>query len=158
MTKKVLSEKFYKEVERLKPRYPTNQAVLIPALHLAQREHGWLSGEVMDEIAGVVDIPPPVVREVASFYAMFNFKPVGKYHMKFCTNISCMLRGGEELMEHALTKLNVKLGETTKDKLFTVAEEECLGACGTAPCVQINDDYHENMTKEHLDRLLSELK
>src|SRR3954465_11269798 len=121
MTKKLLSEKFYKEIEKLRPRYPTNQAVLIPALHAAQREQGWLSSEVMDEIAAAIDVPPPVVREVASFYAMFNLKPVGKHHVKFCTNISCMLRGAEELVETAEKKLGVKLGETTRDSQFTIA-------------------------------------
>lgn len=157
MSKRTLSEKFYKEIERLKPRYPTNQALLLPALHLAQKERGWISGEVMDEVAAAIGIPPPVVREVASFYTMYNLKPVGEHHLQVCTNISCALMGAEELLGHCERKLGIEAGDTTRDKKFTITEVECLGACGTAPCVQVNDDYHENMTPDKLDKLLSEL-
>ena len=155
--KKQLSEKFYKEIEKLKPRYPTNQALLIPALHLAQKELGWIPEPVMDEIANAIDIPPPVVREVVTFYTWFNLKPVGKYHLQFCTNISCALMGAEELLTHCEKKLGVEAGDTTKDRRFTVSEVECLGACGTAPCVQINEDYYENLSPEALDKVLANL-
>ena len=155
--KKQLSESFYKTVEKLKPRYPTNQALLIPALHLAQKELGWVPDDVMDEIAAAIDIPPPVVREVVTFYTWFNLKPVGKYHLQFCTNISCALMGAEELLTHCEKKIGVEAGETTKDRRFTVSEVECLGACGTAPCVQINDDYYENLSPEALDKVLANL-
>lgn len=155
--KKILSEDFYKKIEKLRPRYPTNQALLLPALHLAQKENGWVSDEIMDEVAAAIDIPPPVVREVVTFYTMYNLKPVGKYHMQFCTNISCCLLGAEELMSHCEKRLGISAGETTKDNKFTITEVECLGSCGTAPCVQINDDYHENMTPDKMDRLLAEL-
>ncbi len=152
--KKNLSDSFYKQIEKLKPRYPTNQALLIPALHLAQKEFGWISEETMDEIAEAIDIPPPVVREVVTFYTMFNLKPVGKYHLQFCTNISCCLMGAEELLEHCEKKIGIEAGETSKDKRFTITETECLGACGTAPVVQINDDYYENLTPDRLDKVL----
>lgn len=155
---KNLSEDFYKEIKKLKPRYPTNQALLLPALHLAQKEYGWVSRELMDEIASAIDIPAPVVREVITFYTMYNLKPVGKYHLQVCTNISCCLRGAEELLHHCEKKLGIKAGETTKDAKFTINHVECLGACGTAPVVQINDDYHEGLTTEQMDKLLSELK
>lgn len=158
MSKKLLSESFYKQIEKLRPRYPTNQALLIPALHLAQKENGWLSDEIMDEVAAAIDIPPPVVREVVTFYTMFNLKPVGKYHVQVCTNISCALMGAEELLSHCEKKLGIESGETTRDNRFTVTEVECLGACGTAPCVQINDDYYENQNEEKLDKVLAELK
>lgn len=157
MSKKQLSEKFYSEIKKLKPRYPTNQALLLPALHLAQNENGWISSEIMDEVALAIDIQPSIVREVVTFYTMYNLKPVGKYHLQFCTNISCSLLGAEELLTHCEKKLGIAAGETTKDKRFTINEVECLGACGTAPCVQVNDDYHENLSTEKLDTLLSEL-
>jgi NADH-quinone oxidoreductase E subunit len=156
-SKKILSEVYYKDLEQLKKRYPTNQALLLPALHLAQKEKGWISSEVMDEVAASIDIPPPVVREVITFYTMYNLKPVGKYHLQFCTNISCALMGAEDLLEHCEKKLGISAGETTSDNKFTITEMECLGACGTAPCVQVNDDYHEELTSEKLDSLLAKL-
>ncbi len=158
MAQKLLSEAFYKGIEKIKPRYPTNQALLLPALHLAQKENGWISDAIMDEVAAAIDIPPPVVREVVTFYTMYNLQPVGKYHIQFCTNISCALRGAEDLLEYCEKKLGIECGETTKDNKFTLTEVECLGACGTAPCVQINDDYYENLDNVQLDKVLSELK
>jgi NADH-quinone oxidoreductase E subunit len=156
--KKTLSQEFYDYIKKIKPRYPTNQALLIPALHQAQKEKGWISSEVMDEIANAIDIPPPVVREVITFYTMFNLKPVGKYHLQFCTNISCCLMGAEELLHFCEKKLGIEAGETTPDKKFTISHVECLGACGTAPVVQINEDYYENLNPERLEKILSELK
>ena len=155
--KKILSDKFYKEVARLKPRYPTNQALLLPALHLAQAEQGWVSGEVMDEVALAIDIPAPGVREVITFYTMYNLKPVGKYHLQVCTNISCALMGAEEILQQCEKKLGIEAGETTSDKKFTITEAECLGSCGTAPVIQVNDDYHESLNFERLNKLLEEL-
>jgi len=154
---KLLSEDFYKEIKKIKPRYPTNQALLLPALHLAQKEYGWVSKEVMDEIASAIDIPPSVVREVITFYTMYNLKPVGKYHLQVCTNISCCLRGAEDLMHHCEKKLGIHAGETTRDGKFTINHVECLGACGTAPVIQINDDYHENLSPEKIDKIIAEL-
>lgn len=158
MSKKLLSENFYKYVAKIKPRYPTNQALLLPALHEAQKENGWISPEIMDEVAAAIDIQPSIVREVVTFYTMYNLKPVGKYHMQFCTNISCALMGAEELLEHCEKKLGIEAGDTSRDNKFTITEVECLGSCGTAPCVQINDDYHENLNHERLDQLLAGLK
>ena len=155
---KLLSQKFYDEMKNLEPRYPTKVALLLPALHAAQKEYGWLPGEVMDEIASYIGIHPAQVREVASFYTMYNLKPVGKYHLKICTNVACCLRGAEELVEHCEKKFGIKCGETTADKRFTLMEEECLVACGTAPAMMLNDDYHENLTAEKLDQLLAGLK
>ncbi len=157
-TKKLLSNEFYTEVEKLRPRYPTNQALLLPALHLAQKEFGWVPPEVMDEIAAAIDIPPPVVREVITFYTMYNLKPVGKFHLQFCTNISCCLRGAEELLHHCEKKLGIAAGETTRDGKFTISHVECLGSCGTAPVVQINDDYYENLSPQMMDKTLESLK
>lgn len=158
MAKKILSEDFYKYIQKIKPRYPTNQALLLPALHAAQKEQGWISGDVMDEVAAAIDIPPTVVREVVTFYTMYNLKPVGEYHVQVCTNISCALMGAEEIVEHLEKKLGIECGDTTRDNRFTVTEVECLGSCGTAPVVQINDDYYENLNNERLDKIMSELK
>lgn len=158
MTKKILSQKFYDEMKKLEPRYPTRRALLIPAMHAAQDETGWLSAEVMQEIADFIEVHPAVVKEVASFYAMFNLKPVGKYHLRVCTNVACCLRGAYELVDHVEKKYGIKLGETTRDKKLTLHEEECLGACGTAPAVMLNNDYHENLDPAKLDKILDSLE
>ncbi|MBI2567887.1 MAG: NADH-quinone oxidoreductase subunit NuoE [Candidatus Schekmanbacteria bacterium] len=155
---KILSQKFYDEMTRLEPRYPTRVALLIPALHAAQDEVRWLPPEVLDEIAAYIGIHPAQVREVASFYTMFNLEPVGKYHLKVCTNVACCLRGAYQVVEHTEKKLGIKVGETTPDKRFTLHEEECLGACGTAPAMMLNDDYHENLTPERIDSILAGLE
>ncbi len=155
---KILSEKFYQAVKKLEPSYPTKQAILIPALHAAQDELGWLSPEAMEEVGAVLGMHPAQVREVASFYTMFNLKPVGRYHLKLCTNVACSLRGAEELVRHCEKKLSIRCGDTTPDKKFTIMEEECLGACGTAPAMMLNDDYHENLDVPKLDRLLEALE
>jgi NADH-quinone oxidoreductase subunit E len=152
--KKVLSEKFYTEMDKLVSRYPSRVALLLPALHQAQEEQGWLPNEVLDEIAQYIGIHPAQVREVASFYTLYNLKPVGKYHIKVCTNVACCLRGAEEIVEHCEKKLGIKVGQTTKDKKFTLYEEECLGACGTAPAMMLNDDYHEDLTTQKIDLIL----
>ena len=142
---------------KLEPRYPSKLALLLPALHAAQDELRWLSPEVMEEIGLYIGIHPARVREVASFYTMYNLKPVGKYHLKICTNVACCLRGADELVEHCEVKLGIRCGETTPDKLFTLMEEECLGACGTAPAMMLNDDYHENLDIAAMDRIINEL-
>ncbi|MGK5089855.1 NADH-quinone oxidoreductase subunit NuoE [Bdellovibrionota bacterium FG-2] len=158
MAEKILSKKFYDQMKKLEPRYPNKVALLIPALHAAQDETRWLSDAVMDEVAGYIGIHPAQVREVASFYTMFNLNPVGKYHLKLCTNVACCLRGADEVMKHLEKKLGIKCGETTADNKITLMEEECLGACGTAPAMMLNDDYHENLDIQKMDRLLSSLE
>lgn len=155
MKPKVLSQKFYDAMDKLVPRYPTRVALLLPALHQAQEEKRWLDDATLDEIADYIDIHPAQVREVASFYTMYNLKPVGKYHLKICTNAACLLRDADKLVEHCEEKLGVKCGDTTPDQLFTLMEEECLGACGAAPAMMFNDDYVENLTKEKLDELMA---
>lgn len=158
MSTKLLSDKFYDRMKKLEPRYPTKVALLIPAMHAAQDETRWLSPEVMAEIATYIGIHPAQVREVASFYTMFNLKPVGKYHLKICTNVACCLRGSEKLVEHVEKKYGIQCGETSRDKLVTLDEEECLGACGTAPAMMLNDDYQERLDVAKLDKLLEALK
>lgn len=158
MSTKILSQKFYDEMKKLEPRYPTKVALLLPALHAAQDEIGWLPPEVIEEIGAYIGIHPAQVKEVASFYTMYNLKPVGKYHIKLCTNVACCLRGADGLMEQMEKKLGIACGETTKDLKFTLMEEECLGACGTAPAMMLNNDYHENLSKESVDKLLDSLE
>jgi NADH-quinone oxidoreductase subunit E len=155
---KALSQSFYDEMKKLEPRYPNKVALLLPALHVAQKENGWLPPDVLEEVGAYIGIHPAQVREVASFYTMYNLKPVGKYHLKICTNVACALMGADELVGHCERKFGVSCGGTTPDKKFTLAEEECLGSCGTAPAMMLNDDYHENLTAEKLDRLLAGLK
>lgn len=155
---KILSQKFYDEMKKLEPRYPTKVALLLPALHQAQEETGWLSAETLEEVASYIGIHPAQAREVASFYTMYNLKPTGRYHLKICTNVACCLRGAEKLVEHCEKRLGISLGETTPDKKFTLHEEECLGACGTAPAMMLNDDYQENLTVQKLDQILTGLE
>jgi NADH-quinone oxidoreductase subunit E len=155
---KILSEKFYEAMKKLEPRYPTKVALLLPALHAAQDETGWLPPEVIDEIGVYIGIHPAQVKEVASFYTMYNLKPVGKYHLKICTNVACALRGAEGLVEHCEKKFDIRCGETSRDRRFTLNEEECLGACGTAPAMMLNDDYHENLDAAKLDKILGGLE
>jgi NADH-quinone oxidoreductase subunit E len=154
---KILSKKFYDEMKKLEPRYPNKLALLLPALHQAQEETRWLSPEVMEEIAQYIEIHPARVREVASFYTMYNLKPVGEYHVKVCTNVACCLRGADEIVEHLEKKWNIQCGGTTSDRKFTLMEEECLGACGTAPAMMLNDDYHENLDISKVEKILSGL-
>jgi len=145
------------EFERLLTRYPERNAVILPALHLAQREFGYVTDEAIVYIAGLLDTSPAVIEGVATFYTMFNRRPMGKYHVQICRNISCSLLGAEALIAHVSRKLGIRPGETTADGKFTLSEVECLGSCGTAPVMQINDDYHENLTEARVDAILDGL-
>lgn len=158
MANRILSQKFYDEMKKLEPRYPTKVALLLPALHTAQEEMGWLSPEVLEEIGAYIGIHPAQVREVASFYTMFNLKPVGKYNLKICTNVACCLRGAEELVEYVEKKCGIRCGETTRDRKVSLHEEECLGACISAPAMMLNNDYVENLTKDSLGKILDSLE
>jgi NADH-quinone oxidoreductase E subunit len=153
----MFSEENLKQLDRLRSKYPQSKPLVLPALWMAQRQFGWISPEAMKYVAGLLDLPVSHVYGVVTFYTMFNTKPVGKYHLQVCTNVSCMLRGGDRLLDHACRRLNVGKGETSADNRFTVTEVECLGSCGTAPAVQVNDDYHENLSVESFDKLLNEL-
>ena len=126
--------------------YPTKRSVLVPTLLYAQDEAGFLSDEVIEEIAGRLDLTELEVRNVISYYSMLTTKPRGRYNVQICTNIACMLRGGEELLEHCEKRLGVGHKETTSDGLFSLEEVECIGACSWAPAAQVNYDFHENLT------------
>jgi len=153
----VLSENVKAEIKQFKGEYPDPKSALLTALHVAQREHGWLSPEVMHDVAEVMDLPPTEVASVASFYTMFNRQPVGQNLIQVCTNISCSLLGAEHIVEYIKNKLGIDVGETTPDNKFTLVIVECLGSCGTAPMMQINDTYYENLTEGKIDRILAEL-
>ncbi len=154
----MLSEDNLKKIQELKKRYPTAKALALPVLWIAQEQFGWISPETMKYVAGLLNVPLGHIYGVVTFYTMFNTKPVGKYHVQVCTNVSCQLLGAEKLTEHICTRLKVKPGETTADKKFTVTEVECLGSCGTAPMMQVNDEYYEGLTTEAVDKVLAELK
>jgi NADH-quinone oxidoreductase subunit E len=142
---------------KLITRYPAGQqkSALLPLLHLAQMEFGgWLSASVMDYVASLLSITPIEVYEVASFYSMFNLKPVGKCVVEVCRTGPCWLLGAEDIVRHAEQKLGVKAGETTSDGMFTLKTVECLAACGTAPVMQIGETYHEQLTTEKVDQIL----
>ncbi|NOQ94901.1 MAG: NADH-quinone oxidoreductase subunit NuoE [Methylophaga sp.] len=142
-------------------KYPSgqSQSAVIPSLHILQAENeGWLSEDVMDALAVYLAMPKISVYEVATFYTMFDLKPVGKHKVNVCTNISCQLNGSEEVVKHLEKCLDVKLGETTADGNVTLREVECLGACCGAPMMQVNRDYHEHLTTEKIDTILAGIK
>ena len=146
------------KIEALKSRYETNQSALIPALHVAQIDQGWLSPETQREVSEILGLSEQSVRGVVSFYTMFHQRPVGKYLLQVCRNLSCCLHGGQRLTKQISERLGISEGETTKDGRFTLITVECLGSCGTAPVIMVNDAYHENVTPQEVERLLTELK
>lgn len=145
------------QVHKIMARYPEGRqkSALIPVLHIAQKEFdGWLAVPVMDYVAELLSITPIEVYEVATFYTMFNMKPVGKYVLEVCRTGPCMLNGSDNILDHIRTKLNIKDGETTADGLFTLKPAECLGACGYAPMMQLGKFYHEHLTIEKVDEII----
>jgi NADH-quinone oxidoreductase subunit E len=146
-----------KRLNEIRKHYPTSQAAVMPALWIAQEQFGWISTGVMKYIGEILDIPYETVLGVTEFYTMYNKKPVGKYHMQVCTNVSCMLCGSYDVFDYISEKLGIKNGETTPDGMFTLSEAECLGSCGTAPMMQVNNYYEENLTKDNIDTLINKL-
>jgi len=145
-------------IEKIIARYPEgkHKSALIPVLHIAQAEFdGWLSPEAMNAVAAILKLQPVEVYEVASFYTMFNLKPVGKCLIEVCRTSSCWLRGANEIVEHIEKKLNIKDGETTADGMFTLKTVECLGSCGSAPMMMIGAQFHENLSYEKVDAILA---
>jgi NADH-quinone oxidoreductase subunit E len=148
-------------VNKIIRRYPEGKqkSALLPILHLAQAEFdGWLSPAVMDYVAGLLSIKPIEVYEVASFYSMYNLSPVGKCLIEVCQTGPCGLRGADEIVAHLQSKLNIKVGETTADGMFTLKTVECLGSCGTAPMLQCGSKYYENLTTDRVDEIVDQLK
>ena len=156
---RVLSPQTLEAIEKLCGRYPTRLAALLPALHLAQQQlGGHVSRDAELDIADKLDVPPTRVREVVTFYTMYNDHPVGRHQVKICRNLACQLRGADKIIEHAEKKLNIQCGETTADGRITLEHEECLASCGTGPMLWCNDVFVENLTCEKLDSFLEGLK
>ena len=157
----VFTEDKLKKVQEIIARYPDGKqkSALIPVLHLAQEElGGWLSAEVMDYVASLLSIEPIEVYEVATFYSMYNLKPVGRYLFEVCQTGPCMLNGSDQIIDYIKEKLGIGAGETTADGLFTLKTVECLGACGYAPMMQMGKHYREHLTREKVDQIIEECR
>jgi len=147
-----------KEFQATVARYPKKEAAMLPVLYLAQREFGHLGPEAIDYVAKLMDQAPARVYGVVSFYTMYNMAPIGRHHIQVCRTLPCALRGAEEVTEFLKKKLGIECGQTTPDGRFTLSEVECLASCGTAPMMQVNDDYYENLTAEKIDQILEGMK
>ena len=160
-TESLLSEHVREEIEHWKSRFPEDRqrSAVIGALHAVQHENdGYLTPELMDAVAEYLELPSIQVYEVATFYSMFQTKPVGRHNVAICTNVSCMLRGADDIVDHVENKLGVKLGESTRDgRIYLKREEECLAACCGAPMMMVDHKYYENLTKEQVDEILDGL-
>ena len=157
----MFSEDKLKEVQRLVARYPEGRqkSALLPLLHLAQEESGgWLDAPVMDYVASLLNIEPIEVYEVATFYSMYNLKPVGRYMFEVCQTGPCMLNGSDDIIDYIKQRLGINVGETTSDGMFTLKTVECLGACGYAPMMQMGKFYREHLTKQRVDEIIEECR
>ncbi|HXD76538.1 MAG TPA: NAD(P)H-dependent oxidoreductase subunit E [Puia sp.] len=155
------SDEKLKKVDEIVARYPAGKqkSALLPVLHLAQDEFGgWLSAETMDYVASLLKLEPIEVYEVATFYTMYNLKPVGRFIFEVCQTGPCMLKGCDGIIEHIQRRLNIKVGETTPDGMFTLRTAECLGACGYAPMMQLGKYFRENLTPERVDQIIDECR
>jgi NADH-quinone oxidoreductase subunit E len=157
-TKTIFSPDLAARFDRMVTLYPLRRSALIPMLLYAQDEVGYLSEAVISEVAARIGITELDVRDVITYYSLMRTKPAGKYHVQVCTNISCMLRGGNELLAHCKQRLGIGNKETTPDKLFSLEEVECIGACSWAPAVQVNYDFHENLTADSMDKVLEDYR
>jgi NADH-quinone oxidoreductase E subunit len=143
--------------EQILTRYPIKRAAIMPTLWLAQEEFGWLSNETLEYVAGLLELSPAFVASVASFYTMYYKRPMGRHHVQVCTNLSCALVGSDRIVDCLRQRLGVDVGGTTADQRFSLSEAECLGSCGTAPMMQVNDDYWENLTPERTLEIIDRL-
>ena len=152
------SPKTYKKFEETVARYPKKEAALLPVLYLAQKEFGHLGSEAIEYVARLMEQAPARVLGVVSFYTLYNMKPIGRHHIQVCRTLPCALRGAEQVTLFLKQKLGIEPGQTTADGRFTLSEVECLASCGTAPMMQVNDDYYENLTAEKITEILDGLK
>jgi NADH-quinone oxidoreductase subunit E len=153
-----LSGEARQHILELKREYPNSRSALLPALHVVQQEFGFVPDGPMTEVAELLDILSSDVEQVMTFYRMYNQKPVGRFHVKVCDSISCYLRGSDRLIEDGKQKLGIDLNETTADGQITLSKTECLGSCGTAPCLQVNDEFLYNVTPAQFNEVLETLK
>jgi len=157
----LISEESRAEIDKALAKYPADrrESACMPALRILQEQNGgWLTNDLMDAVAEYIRMPAIAVYEVATFYSMYELKPVGRHKICVCTNISCLLRGSDDITKHLNEKLGIKFGETTEDGKFSLKEVECQGACAGAPMVAIGRDYHENLTPEKIDAILDSLE
>ncbi len=154
----ILTEESISRIREKAARYPIRKSAILPAITIAYRQVGHLSEEIYTEVSRIIDVPMIEVAEAATFYTMFPKQPVGKFLIQVCHNFSCSLLGADSLISYLKEKLEIKKGETTPDGLFTLVSVECLGSCATAPMMQINQDYYENLTHEKVDGILDELR
>ena len=154
----MLSEITKKKISDLKVKFPERKSAILPAMHIVLEEVGYYNREILKQVAELLDLSEMEVAETVSFYTYFPKEGVGKYHIQVCTNLSCMLLGAEELLGYLSEKLKIKVGETTPDGIFTLSAVECLGSCGTAPMMQVNQAYYENLTKAKVDQIIDDLK
>ena len=154
----MISDQLFARFDSIVRNYPVKRSALIPILLTTQEEQGYLSDQSIKEIASYLELPEIEVYEVVTFYSMLRRRPVGKHHIQVCTNISCLLLGGEEILEHVSKRLAIKEGEATADGLFSLTEVECLGACCNAPAMQVNYKYYNDLTSEKVDQILLDLK
>lgn len=152
------SPETYRKFEETIRRYPKKEAAMLPVLYLAQQEFGHLGAEAIDYVAKIMEQSPARVQGVVTFYTMFNTKPIGRHHIQVCRTLSCALGGAEKITAFIKKTLGIEPGQTTPDGRFTLSEVECLASCGTAPMMQINDDYYENLTEEKVTEILDRLK
>jgi NADH-quinone oxidoreductase E subunit len=154
----MLSNESVVRIKEKVARYPRRKSGILPALTVAYRQLGYVDDDIYREISDVIDVPVVEIAEAASFYTMFPKEPTGKYLLQVCHNISCALLGGESMIAYVEEKLGIKKGDTTDDGLFTLISVECLGSCSTAPMMQINQDFYENLTREKLDAIIEDLR
>jgi NADH-quinone oxidoreductase subunit E len=153
-----LSNESIKELKRLKDLYPVRKSSVLMVLHVIFDQYGYINSDAVREAADLMEIPVIDFEQAASFYTMFPGKPVGKYHIQVCRTLSCELRGSEELRAYLMEKLGIGIGGVSGDGLFSLVEVECLGSCGTAPMMQVNDKYYENLNSAKVDKILDDLR
>ena len=154
----MLNEAAQKKIAELKDRFLQRKSAILPAMHVVLEEVGYYDSDIQKQVARLLGLSEMEVAETVSFYTYFPRQGVGKYHIQVCTNVSCMLSGAEQLLQYLEEKLKIKVGETTPDGIFTLSAVECLGSCGTAPVMQINQRYYENLTKAKVDRIIEDLR
>jgi NADH-quinone oxidoreductase E subunit len=147
-----------KRIEEAVKKYPRKNAAVMPVLYIAQEQDGWISQEVIKEVASVLEMTAEEILGVVTFYSMYHTKPAGKYHLQVCTNVSCMLRGAESIYNYIKNKLNIENGGITEDNIFSLEEVECMGSCGTAPMFAINEDFFENLSIQKVDEIIESFK
>lgn len=152
------SEENLKKIDEVLKKYPVKKPAVMPVLYIAQEQNGWISQEVIKAVSEILEITPEDVLGVVTFYTMYHQKQMGKYHIQVCTNVSCMLRGAYDLYDHVKEKLGIDNMEVTDDLQFSLEEVECMGSCGTAPMIAVNEDYFENLDKQKVDELIESLK